>query len=259
MPDDRQFINSLSRGLQVLVAISDAPNGLGNQEIADRVGLPGPTISRITHTLTSLGYLTYVGAGGKYRIGGGVLPLWRGYLASTRVADIGRSHMRELALQTRSTVTIGDRDRVQIVYLGVERGVSTMLMQQEVGSRMPLERTAAGWAWLGGAKGALREAAFAQLESTLDRNEWPLWETKIAMARQQIESHGFCGAYGDWEPEINAVAAPLIAPDGAQVLTLSCGGPAFAFDIERMENDIGPRIVALVRTIFAEALASGVW
>jgi DNA-binding IclR family transcriptional regulator len=259
VPDDRQFINSLSRGLQVLVAISDAPNGLGNQEIAARVGLPGPTISRITHTLTSLGYLTYVGAGGKYRIGGGVLPLWRGYLASTRVADIARSHMRELALQTRSTVTIGDRDRVQIVYLGVERGVSTMLMQQEVGSRMPLERSAAGWAWLGGAKGALREAAFAQLASTLDRNEWPLWETKIAMARQQIESHGFCGAYGDWEPEINAVAAPLIAPDGAQVLTLSCGGPAFAFDIERMENDIGPRIVALVRTIFAEALARGVW
>jgi DNA-binding IclR family transcriptional regulator len=258
-PDDRQFINSLSRGLQVLVAISDSGDGLANQEIAERVALPGPTVSRITHTLLALGHLAYVEATGKYRVGSGVLPLWRGYLASVRIVEIARNHMREFAIKTRSTVTLGDRDRNHIVYLDVEREVSTMLLSQEVGSKMPLERSATGWAWLGAAPTALRASAYALLEKSLRQEEWPIWRAKIEAAREEIARRQFCANYGDWVPEINAVAAPLAAPDGSQILTISCGGPSFAFDVERMENDIGPRIAALVRTIRAEAIAQSIW
>ena len=258
-PDDRQFINSLSRGLQVLVAISDAGDGLGNQEIADRVTLPGPTVSRITHTLTALGYLAYIEKSGKYRVGNGVLPLWRGYLTSMRIVGIARGHMRELAIQTRSTVTIGERDRAHIVYLGVERGVSTMLFPQDVGSKMPLERSANGWAWLSAAPEGLRAAAYSQLEKCVASGEWPFWLAKIEAARRAVAERNFCGAFGDWMPEINAVAAPLVAPDATQILAISCGGPSFAFDVDRLENDIGPRIAALVRTVRADAIARGIW
>lgn len=258
-PDDRQFINSLSRGLQVLVAIADSAGGLGNQEIAEQVALPSPTISRITHTLTALGYLAYVDATAKYHVGSGALPLWRGYVVGTKVVELAASHMRELALQTRSTVTIGDRDRAHIVYLHVERGISHMLLQQDIGSKMPLERSAAGWAWLSAASEAVRAPIFASVEQHLGRGEWSNWQAKIEAAGREIAQRGFCGAYGDWMPEINAVAAPLVAPDRAQILTMSCGGPAFAFDVERMENDIGPRLAALTRTIRAEAIARAIW
>jgi len=258
-PDDRQFINSLSRGLQVLVAICDAADGLGNQEIADRVTLPGPTVSRITHTLTALGYLTCVEKSGKYRIGSGVLPFWRGYLTSMQILEFARSHMREFAIKTRSTVALGDRDRAHIVYLDVEREVSTMLLSQEVGSKMPLERSAAGWAWLSAAPEGLCAAAYSQLEKCAGSGEWPFWLAKIEAARRDVEQRNFCGNFGDWMPEINAVAAPLVAPDRTQILTISCGGPAFAFDVDRMESDIGPRIAALVRTVRAEAIARGIW
>src|SRR5882762_9200489 len=72
---DRQFVTALARGLEVLRAFEPQDGPLGNQELAERTRLPKPTVSRITHTLTRLGYLEYVPRLSKYRIGIGVLAL----------------------------------------------------------------------------------------------------------------------------------------------------------------------------------------
>jgi hypothetical protein len=57
---DRSFVVALSRGLDVLRAFQPNDGLLGNQEIASRTNLPKPTVSRLTYTLTKLGYLTPV-------------------------------------------------------------------------------------------------------------------------------------------------------------------------------------------------------
>ena len=58
-------------------------NALGNLDLARLTGLPKPTISRITYTLTELGYLRYHPDTGKYSPGYGVLALgcacWRAW------------------------------------------------------------------------------------------------------------------------------------------------------------------------------------
>ena len=54
---DRKFVEALSRGLDVLRAFSQGSVILGNQDIARITGLPKPTVSRMTYTLTKLGYL----------------------------------------------------------------------------------------------------------------------------------------------------------------------------------------------------------
>ncbi len=55
---DRQFVEALARGLEVLRAFAPNHALLGNQEIARATGLPKPTVSRLTYPLTKLGYLT---------------------------------------------------------------------------------------------------------------------------------------------------------------------------------------------------------
>src|SRR5690606_20818969 len=60
VPNDRKFITALARGLDVLSVFRPDDRLLGNQEIAARTGLPKPTVSRLTYTLTKLGYLTHV-------------------------------------------------------------------------------------------------------------------------------------------------------------------------------------------------------
>src|ERR1700745_3177605 len=65
---DRSFVVALSRGLDVLRAFHPNDGLLGNQELAARTKLPKPTVSRLTYTLTKLGYLTPVPRFEKYRL-----------------------------------------------------------------------------------------------------------------------------------------------------------------------------------------------
>lgn len=44
----RLFVTALARGLDVLGAFRSGDRSLGNPELAERTGLPKPTISRIT-------------------------------------------------------------------------------------------------------------------------------------------------------------------------------------------------------------------
>src|SRR5512144_1919734 len=80
---DRQMVRALARGLEVLRFFKPGDRFLGNQEIAVRTGLPKPTVSRLTHTLTSLGYLNYSEKFGKYYLGTTVLSLGYSPLANT--------------------------------------------------------------------------------------------------------------------------------------------------------------------------------
>ena len=53
---DRQFVTALARGLELLRCFTPESLLLGNQELAKKTGLLKPTVSRLTHTLTRLGY-----------------------------------------------------------------------------------------------------------------------------------------------------------------------------------------------------------
>ena len=57
---DRKFITALARGLEVLRVFTPTEGLLGNGEIAERTRLPKPTVSRLTYTLTKLGYLSHI-------------------------------------------------------------------------------------------------------------------------------------------------------------------------------------------------------
>ncbi len=42
---------------------------------------------------------------------------------------------------------------------------------------------------------------------------------------------------------------PLIAPDGSGVFAFNCGAPAYQFSREKLESEIGPRLVDMVRNV----------
>ncbi len=98
---DRQFATTLARGIAVLRCFSAAESGLlTNKEISTRTGLPKPTVSRLTYTLTRLGYLRHLpnaGKYGKYGLGTAVLSIGYPLLANLNVRQIARRPMKDLA------------------------------------------------------------------------------------------------------------------------------------------------------------------
>src|SRR5579862_6725830 len=94
-PGDRQFIGALHRGLEILRCFRAADGSLGNQELAERSGLPKATVSRLTYTLSKLGYLVYLNSEGRYRMGVPVLALGYACLGGIKIRETAQPHMQE--------------------------------------------------------------------------------------------------------------------------------------------------------------------
>src|SRR6201996_9241350 len=135
---DRSFVVALSRGLDVLRAFRPNDGLLGNQEIAARTNLPKPTVSRLTYTLTKLGYLTPVPRFEKYQLAPAAPTLG--------VRHLSEPYREELMRETGGAVAIGGRDRLSMIYFGQSRGM-TIGVQLDVGSRIPIATTAMGRAY----------------------------------------------------------------------------------------------------------------
>ena len=148
MATDRSFVVALSRGLDVLLAFHANDGLLGNQELAARTNLPKPTISRLTYTLTKLGYLTPVPRFEKYQLAPSAMALGYAALANLGVRHLSEAYREEVMRETGGAVAIGGRDRLSMIYFGQSRN-GLLGVQLDVGSRIPIATTAMGRAMSG--------------------------------------------------------------------------------------------------------------
>jgi DNA-binding IclR family transcriptional regulator len=250
---DRQFVTALARGLEVLRAFTPHTPLLGNRELAASTGLPKPTISRLTHTLTRLGYLKYSERSGKYQLGTGVLSLGYAALSSMDARQMARPLMQEMAHQVDAMVSLGTRDRLSMVYVEHCRSPSAVTVRLDVGARIPLATTAMGRALLA-ALPELEQRVMMERIARQEPDQWPSIRAGIEQALEEYRTHGFTLSVGEWTSDVNAVGVALIPPDGSQILAFNCGGPSCELSRERLMNDLGPRLVDLVRGVEAGLL-----
>jgi DNA-binding IclR family transcriptional regulator len=245
---DRQFVTALARGLEVLRCFGPGDAFLGNQEIARRTGLPKPTVSRLTHTLTALGYLRHSPEKAQYGLGAAVLSLGYSMVAQMDVRRVARPLMQALAEHTGASVSLGARDRLSMVYIDTYRNAATFTVQLEAGSRIPLAVTSMGRAYLCGLAGPERRGLLDQIRRAEGR-EWPRVRKGIDRALRDHAEGGLCYSLGDWRREIHAVAAPLPPAGDGEVLVFSCSGAAFQLGREKLTREIGPRLLNLVGNV----------
>lgn len=250
MATDRSFVVALSRGLDVLRAFHPNDGLLGNQELAARTNLPKPTISRLTYTLTKLGYLTPVPRFEKYQLAPSAMALGYAALANLGIRHLSEPFREEVMRATGGAVAVGGRDRQSMIYFGQSRGSETVGVQLDVGSRVPIATSAMGRAYFW----ALGEDERAELLRDLREhygNRWPKLRDGLERSGETVAKYGFAMSVGDWHDDIGAAGVALKLNDGTGPYAFNCGAPAFRFTEERLMTDIGPRLVAMVRKIEA--------
>lgn len=238
----RQFITSLARGLDVLGAFRPNDPPLSNQELAKRTGLPRPTISRITYTLTELGYLAYDERFGCYELGGSAMVLGHVARANFNALERIRPLMARLAEFSNANVGIGTRDRLNMVYLDVVHGPSRVALRFEIGSQVPLFQTAMGRAYLAATS---KDEASALIRQVRSQHKEMADEAAhiIETARAEYEQLRFCSSVGDWHDDIHGIAVPIHVPELGGVLSINVGAPAYLMPKERMMTEVGPELV----------------
>ncbi|OGU00507.1 MAG: IclR family transcriptional regulator [Geobacteraceae bacterium GWB2_52_12] len=246
---DRQFVTALARGLDILSCFKANDRFLNNQEISQRTGLPKPTVSRLTYTLIETGYLNYSGSQGKYFLGNKTLSLGYAFVANQEMRQIARPMMKELSDYAQASVAIGVRDQLNMLYIENSRSSTTTFnIRLDVGSHIPLAKTAMGRAYLCGVSEKERNSLMDQIKAQ-NPSEWPKVKRGLDQAMKDYQDKGFCLSLGDWNKGVHGVAVPYIPDDGTEVLSFNVGGPPFILTDDKLLSDIGPRLVSLVNNV----------
>jgi DNA-binding IclR family transcriptional regulator len=238
---------SLERGIEVLRAFRPGSELLGNGELAERTGLPRSTVSRLTQTLVGGGMLQLDPARRAYRLAPAVLSLAHAMRSGSVVLATAAPLMRALAERERINVGLAAPDRDEMVYLESIRYNRRVALRNVVsGQRVPMELTSLGRAYLATAEQAHRKALMAAFRKRRGA-QWPALSREIEQALRQVAEQGFCAA--SWQPEVVAVAAPIVTHDAAYVMNLSV---STSDPIGPVVRKLAPALLALVAQVRAE-------
>ncbi|HCE6769633.1 TPA: IclR family transcriptional regulator [Pseudomonas aeruginosa] len=246
---DRQFVTALARGLELLRCFTPRESLLGNQELAKKTGLPKPTVSRLTHTLTRLGYLRHLPHSGKYQLEVGVMSFGYAMLSNLSIRALARPLMEEMAGYAKAAVAMAARDRLSMVYLDVVHGEANLTMRRQVGSHLSLHRSAIGRACLAAMPEDEREFILGHIRKR-HSEDWSEVRKGLERAFRDYADYGFCLSLGEWQRDVNAVGVAL-HHESHGLLAFNCGGPSFHLKREKLEDDIGPRLLHMVHNIEA--------
>jgi DNA-binding IclR family transcriptional regulator len=245
--EERYFITALARGLEVLACFRSADKWLSNQQIAERCGLPKSTVTRITYTLTTLGYLAQE-HGGRYMLGSATLGLGSAMLAKLDIRQLARPMMQELADFSGTTVSIATRDRLSMIYVEVCRSSAALALALQVGSRMPLATSAIGRAYLARAGEQERKDILGRAME-LDETAFDAMRAGLDKGLRDDRTYGCTTSFGDWQKDVNGIAVGFMPIGGSQIMSINCGGPSSSVSQAFLLDEVRPRLIEVARRL----------
>jgi DNA-binding IclR family transcriptional regulator len=218
----RGRIASSQRAVAVLDALADG-GALGTNELARRTGMTASTASRQLGTLLEAGLVEFDAESSRYRLGLRLVQLGNAVLARLDVRDIARPHLEALVVEVGETATLSvpaDPDAITIDFVPTEHYVQGVA---RLGRPSIAHATAAGKVMLActGRRPAQPLAAYTERTIT-DPAE-------LAAELERVRRRGWADAFEEREPELNAIAAPVLGSGGTLAGIVALQGPTPRF------------------------------
>jgi DNA-binding IclR family transcriptional regulator len=218
-------------------------------EIAEQVDLSKSTVHRLLATLESKRFLIRDTTNSKYHLGFRFLEM-----ASQMLTDVNQQwalpYLQRLADECSETVDLAVLDDDHVIYLQVVESTQRVKLAAAMGQRLPAFCTATG-------KAFLANLPEKQVQKILSSGLTRYTEnTQLVLADLQADldetrRRGFAISEQEYEKDINAVAAPILAEDGYPVAAIAVAGPSYRLPHERMLV-LGKAIKAVTVSIIRE-------
>ena len=253
---DRRFATTLARGLSVLRAFRPSDDGLSNMEIAERTSLPRSTVSRLTFTLQSLGYLSHAYHNDRYRLGPTLLALGNVASASVSFVDLSGQIMQKLADDTGTLIVLAVRDNAKHLLVKTWRPKDTSSIWLEVGYRIPIIGSSAGMAFLASLSDEEFEKITRELDGELDAD---VAKSQRDNGYAQLITRGFVIPSNDvrFTSAINAVSVPFRSQEFEEPVSFTSGATPDYLTDDKMQNEVGPKLREAVQELARSTGQSG--
>ncbi|MQA61385.1 MAG: helix-turn-helix domain-containing protein [Actinophytocola sp.] len=216
-------VEAVQRAIAVLNVLAEAGADLGTNEIARRTGFNVSSVSRLLATLVDGGLLQYVPSTGLYRLGIRILQLANVAREKLDIRTLARPYLEEVSELTGETATLslpGERDVLTVDFAASDTSVRSVA---SIGRNSVAHATAVGKVFLAWG-GQLPEGDLtAYTERTVtDR-------AALTAEIDRVREQGWAEAIREREPELSAVAVPVLDAAASLVAILGVQGPATRF------------------------------
>ena len=250
--DDPDFSGTLAKGLMILQCFVHHPRAHANSELAERLGIPRPTISRLCRSLQTLGFLDHDERLDRYFIGPAAVALGYPYVINTPLLSQLRPALQSMADRFEGAVSIGVSMDLDVVYIETCTHESGTLKRPGVGAVRGIVETAMGRSWLS-------QLSMADQNRFLERarHERPDEYSRSTEGLKESITHysqrGFAINMGDAGLGILAVGVASDIRYGTRRLLFNCAVPGHSAKPNDLCKTIGPALVHLVNRAARQA------
>ncbi|MDF5753091.1 IclR family transcriptional regulator C-terminal domain-containing protein [Spongiactinospora sp. TRM90649] len=210
-----EYLQSLARGLAVLVALGSARGGLTLSAAARATGLPRVTVRRALLGLTRLGYAAQEDA--RFVLLPRVLELGYAHLSARTLEEIIRPHLLDLVARVRESASVAMLSGDEVVYVARVPVMSIMSVDITVGTRFPAYATSMGRVLLADLPDD-RLPAIAPRPLTSRTVTSP---GELTAALRQVRTDGYALVDQELEDGVRSIAVPLHDRDGRVVAAMN--------------------------------------
>ena len=246
--DNPNFAGTLAKGLMVLQAFVQDPRPHANSELAERLGMPRPTVSRLCRTLREMGFLDHDERTDRFFIGPMAITLGYPYVVQTPQLAHIRAAMQGLADQVGGAVSVGVNIGLDVVYIESCLHEQGTLLRPGPGAVRSVQETAMGRAWLSSLGRADCVAFLARCRRERSEESQRCAEA-VAENLRLYKDRGFAVNLGDSGLGIKAVGVASRLRYGSRSLLFNCAVPGYRDAARSLVKAVGPRLRELVQLV----------
>ena len=228
-------VRAVDRAIDILEAMSVAPEGMKISELEEVTGISRPTLYRLVATLVNRNLLRQCGDPTRYEMDAGIIGLAQPWMKSAGSFAHAAPALDALAVAAGETVGLCLRRGAQRIFVREITSPHPLKYAIGVGATEPLLRGAGGRAILAFLDGDEVAAVLAETGDVLNQD--------LDDALREIRAYGYALSESQILEGATAIAAPIFGQDGRCLGSVGVYGPSVRLS--------GDRIPAVVDALLA--------
>ncbi len=246
--NDRQFVTALGRGLTLLAAFEQHEQ-LSHQQLCQMTSLPKATITRLIYTLMTLGFLRMT-EHGQYQLGSSAVRLSATAWSRHDMVAAAEPLLRQFASSNEVSVNLATEVEGEMRYHACCRSPARLSVNLQVGSAVPVARTAIGRAFYAASSPARQNVILSNLQQHLSTEDYKHAQLALSDAEEHYRLHGYTVSDGEFSTDILAVAVGVFdVATGQYAYSLNASVPSANWQADEYAATIVPKLQALAEKI----------
>ncbi|MEV4798463.1 IclR family transcriptional regulator C-terminal domain-containing protein [Nonomuraea sp. NPDC049421] len=245
------FLQSLARGLAVMVALGSARGGVTLADCAKVTGLPRATVRRAVQALERLGYAAARGT--RFTLLPRVLELGYAHLSGLTFREIVQPHLADLAARVDESASVAVLSGDDVLYVARVQTVSLMSVNITVGTRFPAYATSMGRVLLAGQP----DERLAAIEPRRLAARTVTSRDELRVLVRRAATDGYALVDQELEEGVRSIAVPIKDGAGRTVAAVNVATHAGRAGNDALVRDVLPALRETAAKMAADLAYTG--